>query len=316
MTEKQEDIEPEFSPNDALHVNQVTSAGVAAALVHELAHADALGFSVEDPSRPAVLAVPKGRRLMSAKKFYDMYRKAPERRTGEATFTELESFIEHANRFKEGNRAALFAESMHMHLTSVLNYHEPAGGSPQFGDHRGVYTFPQAEEWIAWASAHGKSMDQASFAAFIENRLPDIADPAKAGETAKALAEKLSVEYATPSKLLTTSRGLSVRVGHRCENAVNLGTGEVSLAFQSTHESKEGGPLNVPAAFLIEIPVFREGAPYQLAVRLRYRLREGSVSWSVELYRHQAAFDHAFKEACVEAQKGTGLPLFFGAPES
>jgi hypothetical protein len=61
--------------------------------------------------------------------------------------------------------------------------------------------------------------------------------------------------------------------------------------------------------------VFQNGALYQIPARLRYRVSAGSVTWSFDLYRAQAVFDHAVDEACAHAAKETGLPLFMGSPE-
>ncbi len=72
----------------------------------------------------------------------------------------------------------------------------------------------------------------------------------------------------------------------------------------------------MPGAFLVAIPVFKGGAPYQIPARLRYRVREKSITWFYELHGVDRVFDHAFSEACAKAANDTGLPLFLGAPES
>lgn len=254
--------------------------------------------------------------LYSVKEQLDEYRTKPERRKGKARFAELASFIAHANRFKS-DHSAIFAEPETPSLTSVLDYHEKTHtGAPAFGEHRGIYSFPMSDEWKAWKSKNGVKMGQADFAAFIEDRLLDVADPASALKGASDFATTLGAEFASGSKLLALSRGLSVTVNQQVKNAVALGSGEAQITFVEQHTNEQGAPIKVPGAFIIAIPVFKAGALYQLPVRLRYRTEGGRVIWFYEISQADKTFDHAFKEACDQAAKETGLPLFVGSPES
>ena len=92
-----------------------------------------------------------------------------------------------------------------------------------------------------------------------------------------------------------------------------LESGEADLKFTEKHEA--AGGLRAPTAFAIAIPVFRSGGIFFIAVRLRYRLIQGRVAWQIVLYRLDRVYDFAINKAADDAQKGTGLPLFFGVPE-
>lgn len=266
---------------------------------------------------PQVVAVPTGFKLESTKKFVDEYRTRPDRREGTAKLEDLDSFIAHAKRFADEG-SAIFADPNFARpsLTSVLDYH-PAGAEsdPRFGRHRGVYTFPLSEEWAAWQAKDTEPMGQAEFAEWIENRIVDIIDPSQAGESAKALGEAIGCAFASPSKLLELSRGLALRVDVKVKSAKNLGTGESQMQYATEHQDESGAPLKVPGAFLIALAVFRNGPPYQIAARLRYRHREGSLTWFYEMHRYDRVFEHAFKEACDRAKAETALPLFMGSAE-
>lgn len=247
----------------------------------------------------------------------DDYQDRPDRREGTATFFDLDSFIAHALRFKS-EHSAIFASPGNgsPHLTSVLDYH-PSGATslPAFGKHRGQYAFPLSDEWKTWTGKAGKGMGQQEFAEFIENHVVDVLDPATAGESAKALANTIGCSFAAPSKLLAISRDFSVNVGARVRQVQNLATGEISVQYQVEHADDKGALLKVPGAFLVGLPVFKNGTPYQLSVRLRYTVRDGSVTWRFELHRADRVFDHSFREACDKASEETGLPLFLGSPE-
>ncbi len=280
------------------------------------AAATTLTLEGPDGSQGLAVVIPQGQKLQSVKAVLDEFRTEPERKTGTARFHDLASFIAHVNRFKDPD-SALFADPNPRgpSLTSVLDYHHAGDRPPRFGTHRGVYPFPLSEEWQKWIAKDGETMSQAEFAEFVENRIHDVVAPATAGETAKLFVESLGCHFAPTSKLLELSRGLSMRVEQKVANSQVLQTGEVSMQFTTTHVDEQGAPLKVPGAMLLAIPVFRNGAIYQVPARIRYRQREGRISWFYELHGVDRVIDHAVKEACDLAVKETALPLFFGSPE-
>lgn len=96
------------------------------------------------------------------------------------------------------------------------------------------------------------------------------------------------------------------------------------VAAHPTAQLMEFLRAHVPPAFVdiaggdaayIAIPVFQNGDMYRVLVRLRYRLKEGAVSWFYQLHRTDQIFDDAFKTAALTAQSMTALPLFYGTPE-
>lgn len=256
-------------------------------------------------------------RVESLSKFFDEYRPNPRRRVGTANLADLPSLIAHVNRFKDAD-SVIFADTDRKHpsMTAVLDYHrQGAEANPRFGTHRSRYAFPVSDEWSTWTGADGAEMDQASFAEFMEAHLVDVVEPSEAGPSAKLFAEKSGVSFATPARLLELSRGLSISVGEKVVQTVNLQSGEKQIQFSEAHSDEKGAPLKVPGAFLIGIPVFRADARYQVCVRLRYRKREGALTWSMGLWRHEEVFDAAILQACEVVKAGTELPLLVGTPE-
>ena len=278
---------------------------------------EAKTIELEDPEGMTVPAMllPQGIRVESVKKLFDEYRTAPERRRGTATFEDLDSFIAHVQRFKDAD-SLLFARREPPSLTSVLNYHRAKpDGDPRFGDHRGLYQFPFSDEWQAWTEKNGEQMSQQDFAEFVEERIPDILDPSTPSTMAKDLAEAAELTYASPSRMLALSRGITVRQGVRVKNVTSLQSGEMAVHYETQNSDETGAPLAIPNAFLVGIPVFRNGARYVIAVRLRYRVGAGSMLWFYDLYQHDKVFDDAFGGACERAETETELPLYFGSPE-
>lgn len=294
---------------------------------------------VADDEPVEVLAYPEGMSIVDVENFFGSKRKNPRRREGVAKHTTLDSFIAHANRFKDPDSALFAIDDMKTpSLSAVYDYHEAltlidadgeiakdrglGAAAPRFGKHRAVYSFPLSVEWKAWLEGNGQSMSQQEFAEFIENRIMDILptpDPESGDESATKLldfAKQISGSFASPAKMMELSRGLAVRVDERVKTAVNLASGEGEIQYEQTHASADGQALRVPSLFLIGIPIFERGERYRLCVRLRYRAIGGSVRWFYEIFQADRAFADAFSEACGRAAEETKLPLFFGAPEA
>jgi uncharacterized protein YfdQ (DUF2303 family) len=264
----------------------------------------------------SVLLSAKGTDVSSVKDLLDEYRTRPERRSGTAKLEDLDSLVLFANRFKDDNSALFASLAGAPSLTAVIDYNERGAGDEKarYGTHTGVYTFPLSVEWRAWIANNGKAMGQSDFAEFIENRVADL-DLEPKGDSVH-FAERTKLAFASPSKMVELSRGITIRQNTSVKNVVNLSSGEVQLVYETAHVGGEDfGPLKVPGAFLIAVPVFERGEAFQVAARLRYRTKQGQVSWSYELYQADRRLQLAFDEACEAAAEQTGLPLFRGAPE-
>lgn len=254
---------------------------------------------------------------------FDGYLEAPRFRQGFAMFSQIESLIEHVNRFKDGD-SVLFAsdDRSKPSITAVIDYHRAGPideAKPRFGRHRSLFPFPLSDEWKAWGAMDKKPMKMREFAAFLEDRIPDVLDLIDGEDSLPEEMQKfvnaVGGRIASAAQLLEMSIGLKVNEKSAAEEAFNPSTGEATLHFKSEHVDGNGSPLRVPNLFLLAIPVFKNGQFYRLASRLRYRMtNEGLVFW-YELWRADRAFDHAFADNCERAKVETGLPLLFGSPE-
>lgn len=264
-----------------------------------------------------MVVMPRDRELRSIKSILDEHLKQPERRKGTAEAQELESLVEMVNRSKD-THSALFADRDGPRLMGVINYNASGAEvstSARWGDHRVVYNFPVSDAWQAWMATSGTWISQADFAAFLEDHVTDVLDPSKASDVHRQLIEQVGGAFATPARLMELARGLTVNVNRKVSNQQNLASGEAQLMFTEEHNDAKGKQLKVPSAFLLALPVFRNGDLFKVVARLRYRVREGTVTWSYALHQTEQVFDVAFREACTKAQKGTKCPLYYGRPE-
>jgi uncharacterized protein YfdQ (DUF2303 family) len=285
-------------------------------------------ISVHDEA-PSVLLLPAGITPHSVEAYLAPFRTNPRRRKGTATLIDVASFVTHVNRFKDAH-SAIFASGVpdKPQMLCVLNYHCPGGdgtegATPRFGDHRALHSFPLSEPWNAWAKVDGETLNHATFAELVEDRIQDIIVPPDASAKAhtdsdKQLLELLAVlggKLAGPTRMMELSRGLKVNENSRFKSALNLSTGETQFQFESEHQDTDGQPLKVPTMFLIAVPVFEGGPVYRVPVRLRYRLNSGKLNWSVLRYRPELSLRHALNEALQLVSTETGLPVLMGAPE-
>lgn len=262
-----------------------------------------------------------GAKLVPSRELLKTYDTRPRRRIGTARLDDLTSFAAHVNRNK-GPSSALFASKAPTpSLLAVFDYNDagpelPEGNAARFGHHRAAYHFPASDEWAAWSSKQLANLSQTAFAEFLEDRAVDVIEPKRASEATADLCASLDLALASPARIMELSKGLAVRVNSKVAAAVNLASGEGQFTYATEHQDEAGASLKIPKAFLISLPVFAEDAPYQVLVRMRYRVKEGHVTWTLAPHDLPRILAHAFTIAAKGAAEATGLPLFLGQPEA
>lgn len=244
----------------------------------------------------------------------EKWRIAPERKRGTAKLATLQSFIDLTNRHKD-DHSVIFAvaEWPTPSLTAIINYNQSGDGAARFGDHRFVYPFPLTDEFKAWAGKYGTKMTQGEFAAFIEERVFELADPTPA--EADQFEKILRTNFASPSRMMELSRGLQVNVESVAKSGVTLQSGEGEIQFVEEHRDQKGEKLIVPGLFMISLPAFIGGDPVRIPVRLRYRVSGGAITWFYQMYRWKEFLRERVIADLDLAEKHTSLPTFEGSPE-
>lgn len=279
-------------------------------------HGATLNVIKDDVGEPVArfAVVPKGMELKSIKSFIDEVADAPERTVGTATLTTLASFIAHLNRFKRDESAVFANDSKQPSLTSIIDY--DSKDAPAFGEHCGHYAFPLSPEWQAWWRIDGTQLSQQQFAHFLEDRITDILPLELHSAGVKELAKENDISVAARLPLLTLARGLSINVESKIANHTNLSTGEGVIAYEEAHkDGATGAPLKIPTGFVIAVPLFQGGDAYPMLVRLRYRVSDRKVTWTLSLFNAQKVISFAVADAVAVVAKETGVPVFMGSPE-
>lgn len=255
-----------------------------------------------------------GQGLVALKEQIERYRLEPDRKRGKANATTLKSFIDLINRHKDED-SALFADANwpNPKLDAVIDYHAAKGG-PRHCQHRVVYSFPVTDEFKAWIDRDGKPFTQTEFASFIEEHAAELASPF---DTERNEFEALfRVAFATPTEMVTLSRGLQVNVEAQVKNHVTLQSGEGEIVFVEEHRSGTGEKIVVPGLFMVAVPAFLDGEPIRLPARLRYRVQGGKLSWHYQLYRWKFWLRDRVQKDLGEVQSETGIAAFEGSPEA
>lgn len=207
------------------------------------------------------------------------------------TMTSVESFIEYL-KARKTDRTVIFADEAKRTLKAVIDYHGN-GGEPAWGDHKVEYTATLSREWQAWHGKHNQAIDQIAFADFIEERVAHIVDPA--GATMLEMATKFSV-------VRKATFG----------SAIRLNSGEYRFEYADENQAK--GTIQVPEKFKIGIPVFHRGAAYGIDVRLRYRLGDGKVVFTMKIVEPEHVVETAFgKQRTQVAEALAGVPIYDGS---
>ena len=257
--------------------------------------------------------------LNNVKPFIDQYLQRPERLKGCSTHQSLSSLLQHIVVFQKVD-SAVFADALSGTLRVIYDYHSAELTS--FNEHKAVFTAKKSRQWERWISRNGNSFNQSEFAEFIEENALDLIDPpARTLENVNDaalldIAKTLNFSIASASKVIELARGISINEASKAKSHFSPSSGEMTLEYVSEHVNASGKKLNVPGLFLIAIPVFEGEHPYRIVVRLRYRLKDGVVSWMFQLYQPEKCLEDAFNEICNQTAEISGLPVYRGTPES
>jgi uncharacterized protein YfdQ (DUF2303 family) len=300
----------------AFDLAEAARLGVEAGGVEIVEIAAPQGIPGLPDSVPAVLLRGGSPSVRSLADVLETYRLHPRRKQGTAEARTFDSFCDLVNRHRTGH-SAIFADTdwKKPSFVAVVDYHQLGeDGRPDHLKHRIRYAFPLSDEWQAWIEGDGKPMDQRDFAWFLEDRVPELSSPTDHERV--TLEHQFATTIATPAQLVELSRGLQVHADTRVKAVTVLQTGEGQVAWEESHNDADGKPLKVPGLFILSIAPFFMGETVRIPVRLRYRVTNGKVAWTYQIYRPDRAITEHVRQTLADARERTGLPAYEGAPEA
>ncbi|MCB1889086.1 MAG: DUF2303 family protein [Rhodocyclaceae bacterium] len=229
---------------------------------------------------------------------------APRRKVARVTINDANSFADYILRHKLTSYSTLWCEADYRHgavaFTAILNDHGGADEYAQWRDHTAHYTPPKSEEWRRWFGQNATPMKQAEFAVFLEDNMRDIA-------TADGLP--------TAAQMLEMALQFEAKQDMRLKSHIRLQSGGVEMNFVQDDDTGTIEKMRIFERFRLGIPVFWNGAAYAIDARLRYRVRDGAVSFWFELIRPDRVLEDATRTLIDNLLLATEVPLFHGKPQ-
>lgn len=261
-----------------------------------------LGQLIGDPKTATVngvpfAVIPQDAKVEDLSKFlYNQYAERPHRKIANVKVLDAASFIEYWAQFSDDNSRA-FADETKSSVLGILDYHAAHEGNPRWGQHRVQLDLRHSEEWTRWVGNDGKKLDQVSFAEFIEDNTPDIAQPPAAA-------------------MLEITRTLQVKKDVQFESDVRLNNGQTQLKFKEEIRGTWGiGMMEIPESFQVSIPVYVGSPRVPITARLRYRLSQGKLVIWYDLLRTEQIERDAFMATLAQIKGGIGVTVINGSPQ-
>jgi uncharacterized protein YfdQ (DUF2303 family) len=188
-------------------------------------------------------------------------------------------------------------ENLAARFVAVLNDHSDAG--PGWCDLRAVFNPRPGVEWARWIGANRKPFAQSEFAAFLEDNLADV-----------AAVDGLP----TGSQMLELALNMEAQQERRLRSSVRLQSGGVELVYVDKDDDATTARLRVFDRFAIGVAPFLGGERYQVTARLRYRAKDGAVTFWFELVRPDLAFADALGAMVKAIEAQADLSVLYGEP--
>lgn len=242
--------------------------------------------------------VPEGHKI----EFIDHINHEPQRMIGNIPLRDATSFITLFNRQKRGC-SLIYASLDPAGFIAVIDdllSHENAldieGSIDNYRDFRLEFKCPASREWKTWTGIDGKHLSQLTLAEFIEDNLPDIIEP----DGATMLDTCLEFEASETGAFVSKQR---------------LQCGDHELVWKKETAQGDSGKVKLPERIKIKIPIFENGAEFELEARLRFRIPNGRLELWFELVRPHKVLETAFHEVWERIAKETGATILLGSPE-
>ncbi len=227
----------------------------------------------------------------------------PRRKIAKVKLHDAESFIDYVKRHGSLTDSTVWCVADYLagkvNFLAILNDHGEDESKAAWQDHRATFAPKFSEEWMRWIGKHKQPFSQAEFASFIEDNLKDIA----------------SVEgQPTGAQMLEMALTFEANQDMRFKSAIRLQSGGVQMQFVQDDDAQTLQKMQVFDRFSIGFPVFWNGDAYRIDARLRYRVRDGKLTFWFELIRQDKVLEAATQTLIAQIREKTGNPFFFGEP--
>lgn len=227
----------------------------------------------------------------------------PRRKRAKVRLHDAPSFTDYVRRHGSLTDSTVWCEANYVAgkvaFAAIINDHGEEDQQADWRDHTAHYTPTFSEEWSRWVGKNKTAFSQAEFAQFIEDNLKDVTS-----------AEGLP----TGAQMLEMALSFEANQDMRFKSAIRLQNGGVQMSFVQDDDSQTLAKMQLFDRFAIGIPVFWNGDAYRVDARLRYRVRDGKLTFWFELIRQDKVLEAATTTLIEQIRTATGSPFFFGEP--
>lgn len=227
----------------------------------------------------------------------------PRRKLACVRLHDADSFVEYTKRHGSLTDSTIWCVADYkagkVAFLGIMNDHGEDETKAAWRDHRAHFTPEFSEEWVRWIGQNKKPFTQAEFASFIEDNLKDIAATENSPTGAQMLEMALTFE---------------ANQDMRFKSAIRLQNGGVQMSFVQDDDAQTLQKMSVFDRFSLGFPVFWNGDAYRVDARLRYRVRDGKLTFWFELIRQDKVLEAATQTLIAQIREKTGNPFFFGEP--
>lgn len=247
----------------------------------------------------AYIAVPEGYTLHDTER--DEIK--PRRKKGNIFLHDAESFISYIKRHGSLINSTIWCNAEYssgkVDLLAILNDHGEAEHESSWRDYRANYKPKFSLEWQRWFGKDRQNFSQFEFAQFLEENIKDIS---------------AQENMPTGAQILEMALAFEANQDMRIKSAIRLQNGGIQLQFVQDDDAQTIQKMQMFERFTLGVPVFWNGDAYAMEARLRYRTRDGKITFWFELIRPDRVLEDAAKSLIEKIRTETGRPIFMGQP--
>lgn len=265
---------------------------------HPLESADAQVVDVVKIEGTPYVVVPEG----SCLKDLEPLLPTPVRKRGEIKVSQTISFVDYLKKHGSLAECTIYADidaqTSKVLMVGIIDDH--GADKPGWRGHLCRFTPALSVEWKRWMGQNGKPMGQSDFATWLEDNLGDIASVPG---------------MPSGAQILEMALGFEANADKRVRSHVNLQNGGIRFEYVEDETKDTRTSMEVFKRFTLGLPVFDGSSDaYPVEARLKYREKEGKLTFWYELIRPDRAFKTAVQSSVDAIKAGTGFPIIYGTP--
>ena len=213
-------------------------------------------------------------------------------------FIDADSFMKYVKDYANADESRLFANLTALKLCCTIDYvkkcNKPSEAIDSNCTHRANFTLEETEDFKAFRSIDGQTLQQPEFIAFLMERAHCFNSPDQA--TILEIATKLEV------KNNVTFSGKE-----------RTNDGGINLTYREDVDAKVGtaGKIKVPDFVELELQAFEGGEKMKLRARFYFKLSGGAVLFQVKILNLRETILKNFREVCDKIAEDTELPIHY-----